>query len=169
MLQSHSHPLSSTAYRIWNPKLTSPNSALSGTVPVYLSEISPPKVRGLIGGLNGVGLAMGTMTSNWVGFAGGFAPYGQVQWRVPLALQIPWGIILFLGLTTFMPNSPRQLIRSGKIDEARREFSRTRSQMQLHEVQEEFDLMKAQIDFESHREVPTLRDIWKLYRRRVLV
>ncbi|KAL2107132.1 hypothetical protein VUR80DRAFT_5659 [Thermomyces stellatus] len=143
--------------------------ALSGTVPVYLSEISPPKVRGLIGGLNGAGLALGTMTSNWVGFAGGFAPYGQVQWRVPLALQIPWGIILFLGLVSFMPHSPRQLIKSGKIEQARREFSKTRSKLEVHEVQEEFDLMRAQIEFESHRKVPTLFEIWKLYRRRVLV
>ncbi|KAJ3544883.1 hypothetical protein NM208_g2804 [Fusarium decemcellulare] len=143
--------------------------ALSGTVPVYLSEISPPKVRGLIGGLNGVGLAMGTMTSNWVGFAGGFAPYGQVQWRVPLALQIPWGIILFIGLATFMPNSPRQLIQKGEIDQARREFTKIRSDLHSHEVHEEFGLMKAQIEFESQREIPTLKDIWKLYRRRVLV
>ena len=143
--------------------------ALSGTVPVYLSEISPPKVRGLIGGLNGAGLALGTMTSNWVGFAGGFAPYGEVQWRVPLALQIPWGIILFMGLVTFMPNSPRQLIKNGRIEEARHEFSKTRGELEVREVQEEFELMRAQIEFESHREVPTLFDIWKLYRRRVLV
>lgn len=126
-------------------------------------------MRGLIGGLNGAGLALGTMTSNWVGFAGGFAPYGEVQWRVPLGLQLPWGIILFLGLVTFMPNSPRQLIKNGKIEEARVEFSRTRGELGDRDVQEEFELMKAQIDFENHREVPTLFDIWKLYRHRVLV
>lgn len=109
------------------------------------------------------------MASNWVGFAGGFAPYGEVQWRVPLGLQIPWGIILFLGLVTFMPNSPRQLIKKGKIEEAKGEFARTRGGLETREVQDEFELMRAQIDFESRREVPTMLDIWKLYRRRVLV
>lgn len=143
--------------------------ALSGTVPVYLSEISPPKIRGLIGGLNGVGLAFGTMTSNWVGFAGGFAPYGQAQWRVPLGLQIPWGIVLFTGLVTFMPNSPRQLIQRGRVEEARHEFTKIRSDLQSHVVQEEFGLMKAQIEFEMRREIPTFKEIWKTYRRRVLV
>ena len=149
--------------------LTKFNSALSGTVPVYLSEISPPKVRGLIGGLNGVGLALGTMTSNWVGFAGGFAPYGQVQWRVPLAIQIPWGIILLIGLSTFMPHSPRQLIQKGKIDEAHKAFTRTRRQLNADDIDEEFSLMKAQIEFESQREIPNFMEIWKLYRHRVLV
>jgi MFS family permease len=66
-------------------------------VPIYLSEIGSPKTRGLIGGLGGVGLSLGTMTANWVGFACGYAPYGPVQWRVPLAIQIPWGIILFVS------------------------------------------------------------------------
>jgi hypothetical protein len=72
--------------------------AMSGTVPVYLSEISSPESRGLIGGLGGVGLSLGAMSANWIGFACGYAPYGVAQWRVPLALQIPWGIILFTGL-----------------------------------------------------------------------
>ena len=92
------------------------------TVPVYLSEISSPKSRGLIGGISGVGIAFGTMASNWVGFACSYATNGTVQWRLPLGIQLPWGIIMFIGLSTFMPNSPRQLIRQGKVEQARREF-----------------------------------------------
>ena len=109
------------------------------------------------------------MTSNWVGFAGGFAPYGQVQWRVPLAIQIPWGIILLIGLSTFMPHSPRQLIQKGKIDEAHKAFTRTRRQLNADDIEKEFSLMKAQIEFESQREIPGFMEIWKLYRHRVLV
>lgn len=48
------------------------------TVPIYLSEISPPQHRGLIGGISGCGISFGTMMSNWVGFAGSYAPYGAV-------------------------------------------------------------------------------------------
>ncbi|KAH8648602.1 MFS monosaccharide transporter [Xylariales sp. PMI_506] len=142
---------------------------LVATVPIYLSEISPPDQRGLIGGISGCGISFGTMLSNWVGFACGYASYGPTQWRLPLGIQIPWGIVMFLGLSTFMPNSPRQLIRSGDAEGARREFLRIRRGAPQHEVQEEFALMKAQIEYEMTREVTSLREIFQLYRRRALV
>lgn len=139
------------------------------TVPIYLSEISAPHVRGLIGGISGCGISLGTMVSNWVGFACAYAPYGAVQWRLPLGIQIPWGIILFIGLATFMPNSPRQLIRSGKIEAARREFLKIRRDLASHEAQEEFALMRAQIEFEQQREIKSLGEVFRLFRHRALV
>lgn len=124
-----------------------------GTVPIYLSEISAPHVRGLIGGISGCGISLGAMASNWVGFACGYAPYGAVQWRLPLGIQIPWGIILFIGLSTFMPDSPRMLIRKGKIEAARKEFIKIRRDLGEHEITAEFALMRAQIEFEKGREI----------------
>lgn len=141
---------------------------LVGTVPIYLSEISAPHQRGLIGGISGCGISFGTMASNWVGFACGYAPYGPVQWRLPLGVQIPWGIILFIGLATFMPNSPRQLIRSGKVDQARVEFINIRRDLHSHEAQEEFALMRAQIEYEQEREVKDYGEIFRLFRHRAL-
>ncbi len=139
------------------------------TVPIYLSEISAPKHRGLIGGISGCGISLGTMMSNWVGFACSYASYGPTQWRLPLGVQVPWGIILFIGLATFMPDSPRQLIRNGKIEEARRQFMRIRRDLASHEVHEEFALMRAQIEFEQHREIKSLSEVFKLFRHRALV
>jgi len=139
------------------------------TVPIYLSEISDPRVRGLIGGISGCGISFGTMMSNWVGYACSYAPYGPVQWRLPLGIQIPWGVIMFVGLATFMPNSPRQLIRSGKIEEAAMEFSRIRRGFAEQEVQEEFALMQAQIEYEMEREITSYREIFRVFRSRVLV
>ncbi|KAI8946660.1 putative MFS monosaccharide transporter [Xylaria longipes] len=143
--------------------------ALSATVPIYLSEISAPKTRGLIGGLSGVGLSAGTMTANWVGFAGSYAPYGASQWRLPLGLQAPWGILLFVCLATYMPKSPRELIQKGLTEEARREFAKIRSDIPPHEAHEEFTLMKAQIEYEKNRAILGYREIFKVYCRRVLV
>ncbi|KAI0550712.1 putative MFS monosaccharide transporter [Xylaria curta] len=143
--------------------------ALSATVPIYLSEISAPKTRGLIGGLSGVGLSAGTMTANWVGFAGSYAPYGASQWRLPLGLQAPWGILLFICLATYMPRSPRELMQKGHIEEARREFARIRDDIPPHEAHEEFALMKAQIEYEKNRAVLGYREIFKIYCHRVLV
>ncbi|KAI3392011.1 hypothetical protein diail_6338 [Diaporthe ilicicola] len=141
---------------------------LVATVPIYLSEISPPAQRGLIGGISGCGISFGTMMSNWVGMACGYAPYGPVQWRLPLGIQIPWGVILLVGLATFMPNSPRQLIRNGKIDEARNEFVKIRRDLQSHEVQDEFVLMRSQIEFEMEREIKSYKEIFRLFRHRAL-
>lgn len=139
-----------------------------GTVPIYLSEISPPTQRGLIGGISGCGISFGTMMSNWVGMACGYAPYGPVQWRLPLGIQIPWGVVLFIGLATFMPNSPRQLIRNGKVDEARQEFIKIRRDLHAHEVQDEFVLMRSQIEFEMEREIKSYKEIFRLFRHRAL-
>ncbi|KAF4626403.1 hypothetical protein G7Y89_g11757 [Cudoniella acicularis] len=143
--------------------------ALVGTVPVYLSEISSPQHRGLIGGISGCGISLGTMMSNWVGYACGFAPYGPAQWRLPLGLQIPFGIIMFLGLVTFMPDSPRQLIRAGKIEKARAEFLRIRRDLDAEELLQEFAFMHSQIDFEMQREITSYREIFRLFKHRVLV
>ncbi|KAL3469067.1 general substrate transporter [Aspergillus californicus] len=140
-----------------------------GTVPIYLSEISDPRYRGLIGGISGCGIAFGTMASNWIGYACSWAPYGAVQWRLPLAIQIPWGIIMFCGLATFMPNSPRYLIRTGKVEEARNEFSRIRRDLNSLELRQEFAQMLAQIEYESEREITSYKEIFKLFRHRALV
>lgn len=139
------------------------------TVPIYLSEISDPRYRGLIGGISGCGISFGTMMSNWVGYACSYASYGPVQWRLPLGIQIPWGVVLFVGLSIFMPHSPRQLIRSGKIELARSEFARIRRGLQSFEMQEEFLLMQAQIEYEMEREITSYREIFRLFRHRVLV
>lgn len=138
------------------------------TVPIYLSEISAPHQRGLIGGISGCGISFGTMMSNWVGFACSYAPYGATQWRLPLGIQVPWGVIMFVGLATFMPNSPRQLLRNGKVEEARAEFLRIRRDLGSHEVQAEFAMMHAQIEYEMEREIKTYREIFKLFRHRAL-
>lgn len=109
------------------------------------------------------------MMSNWVGFACSYAPYGPQQWRLPLGIQIPWGIIMFVGLATFMPDSPRQLIRQGKVELARSQFARIRRDLSLHDVNEEFSLMHAQIEYEMEREINSYRELFKLYRHRALV
>ncbi|KAN0089886.1 putative MFS monosaccharide transporter [Hyaloscypha variabilis] len=142
---------------------------LVGTVPVYLSEISDPAHRGLIGGISGCGISFGTMMSNWVGYACGFAPYGATQWRLPLGLQIPFGAILFMGLITFMPDSPRQLVRAGKIESARTEFAKIRRDLKGQELEQEFTFMQAQIEFEMQGEITSYVEIFKNFKQRMLV
>lgn len=144
-------------------------SGLVATVPIYLSEISDPRYRGLIGGISGCGISFGTMASNWIGYACSYAPYGPVQWRLPLGIQVPWGVIMFFGLITFMPDSPRHLIRKGKVEQAQVQYKRIRRGVPADELQQEFAAMVAQIEYEKEREITSYKDIFRLFRRRALV
>lgn len=78
---------------------------LLSTMPIYISEISPPKMRGVLVGIQGMIDAIGFFLANWVGYGGSFAN-GNAQWRIPLGMQIPAAVILLI-LTQFLPQSPR--------------------------------------------------------------
>ncbi|KAH8919963.1 MFS monosaccharide transporter [Atractiella rhizophila] len=142
---------------------------LISTVPIYNSEISPPNIRGVVAGFSGVMIALGTSLSNWVGFACSYAPDGPVQWRLPLALQIPWGVILFFGLQFYLPDSARWLIRNGRDEEALRAFKRVRQELTVAEVEHEFTVMRQQILYEKETEVTSYREIFTRYRTRAMV
>ncbi|CAE6517111.1 unnamed protein product [Rhizoctonia solani] len=139
------------------------------TVPVYNSEISPPQHRGLLVGLSGQLIGMGSLVANWVGYASSYAPESakNFRWRFPLAMQIPPGLIVFAGIW-FLPYSPRWLITQGRESEAYSALKRLMgSDDETFEV--EFNRMKEQIKLEKAREVKSFSEIWKRYRRRVLV
>jgi MFS family permease len=95
---------------------------LLSTMPIYISEIAPPKLRGKLVGIQGMIDAIGFFLANWVGYGGSFAR-GNAQWRIPLGMQIPAAGVL-LVLTQFLPQSPRWcefscflfLGRGGKVD-----------------------------------------------------
>ena len=67
--------------------------------------------------------------ANWIGYLCGFAPFGEFQWRFPLSLQIPPGVILAIGILWFLPESPRWLIQVGRYDEARKAFDQIRDDL----------------------------------------
>ncbi|KAJ0136951.1 NmrA-like family domain-containing protein 1 [Fusarium oxysporum f. sp. albedinis] len=68
-----------------------------------------------------------------------------------------------------MPSSPRQLIRWGRIEDARLQFKRTRHDLNDHEADEEFADMQSQIEYEMRREIKSLKEVFIKYRHRALV
>ena len=78
---------------------------LLSVVPVYIAEISPPKQRGFIVGLQGMAIATGFCLANWIGYGGSFA-IGDAQWRITLSMQAPAAVALSVG-AFFVPFSPR--------------------------------------------------------------
>ncbi|KAI1617377.1 general substrate transporter [Exophiala viscosa] len=87
------------------------------SIPVYCSEISPPKTRGLIVGLHGIFIALGTVLCNFIGLGFYFVNAGGAQWRPPLAIQCFFLITLGCGIW-FLPESPRWLVNKGRHDQA---------------------------------------------------
>ncbi|KAI5366035.1 putative major facilitator, sugar transporter, major facilitator superfamily [Septoria linicola] len=145
-----------------------PTGALYTTTAIYLCEVAPAYNRGLIAGCSGLMMGAGIMISNWIGMACSYAPYGSLQWRLPIALQIPWSFVLLLGLATFVPESPRYLIAQGDIDEARRVFEGLRPNLDPDRLDKEFSHMTAQIDFEARRRLSSSEG-FRLLRKRVAV
>ncbi|KEP55820.1 MFS monosaccharide transporter [Rhizoctonia solani 123E] len=139
------------------------------TVPVYNSEISPPQHRGLLVGMSGQLIGVGSLVANWIGYASSYAPESakDFRWRFPLAMQIPPGLIVFAGIW-FLPYSPRWLITQGRENEA---YSALKLLMGSDDdsFEVEFNRMKEQIKLEKAKEVKSLFELWKRYRRRVLV
>lgn len=70
--------------------------ATSNITPIYISEISPPAVRGRLVGVYEVGWQVGGLVGFWInyGLVQTMAPSHE-QWIIPFAVQlIPGGMLL---------------------------------------------------------------------------
>lgn len=90
---------------------------LSATVPVWQAESSPAQHRGALVVLEGLFASAGFTISQWVDLGLYFA-HSSVSWRFPLALPIFFALIILAALP-FVPDSPRWLVKKGKIEAAR--------------------------------------------------
>lgn len=82
--------------------------AASLTVPVYISEIAPPSIRGRLVGIFEIVSSLGAMSGFWLNYiTNETIPVSEPsQWIVPLGLQLVPGVLLFVGIL-FCPESPR--------------------------------------------------------------
>ncbi|USW53671.1 Putative major facilitator, sugar transporter, major facilitator superfamily [Septoria linicola] len=83
-------------------------------VPLYIAEIAPTKVRGRFIGLNNMSITGGQVISYGVGAAFAHVPNG---WRYMVGLGAVPALVL-AALLPFCPESPRQLVYHGRIQEA---------------------------------------------------
>ncbi|XP_076860242.1 solute carrier family 2, facilitated glucose transporter member 6 [Brachyhypopomus gauderio] len=81
----------------------------SSSIPVYVSEISHPGVRGAMGSCPQITAVFGSLALYALGLV--------LPWRwLAVAGELP--VLVMVVLLSFMPNSPRYLITQGKRDEA---------------------------------------------------
>lgn len=93
------------------------SGGLMATTPVWLSEISPAERRGANVSSIGLFAGLGAMIGLFVDFGMSFTA-GSVGWRFPASIPVILSLIV-LGFACVLPESPRWLIRKGRIDEAR--------------------------------------------------
>ncbi|KAG6911265.1 hypothetical protein DXG01_002103 [Tephrocybe rancida] len=92
--------------------------ALSAIVPLYNGETAPKALRGTLLVLYQLQIIIGIFLSYILDLATHKVP-NSASWRVPVGLQLVWGLILLSGIF-FLPESPRHLLGLGKTDEARK-------------------------------------------------
>ncbi|KAJ7053899.1 general substrate transporter [Mycena amicta] len=92
--------------------------ALSAIVPLYNGETSPKAYRGTFLVLYQLQIIIGLFLSYVLDLAT-HSVSNSASWRVPVGLQLVWGLALLSGIF-FLPESPRLLLGNGKKEEARK-------------------------------------------------
>jgi pentatricopeptide repeat protein len=89
---------------------------LISNCPVYMSEISPPHIRGMLVSNHAISIVSAYIFSSLMALAFHYvdAPY---QWRLQFVLLAFFGLVLVVSLA-LLPESPRWLCEKGRYDEA---------------------------------------------------
>lgn len=107
--------------------------------PEYISEQTPPKIRGGTTTYNQIMVTAGIFIAYLVGYAFRDATN---NWRWMLAMGAIPGALLAISMI-FVPYSPRWLVSKGRVDEARKVLQRTRTDedidAELEEIQDAVD------------------------------
>ncbi|KAG7747217.1 hypothetical protein KL929_002982 [Ogataea haglerorum] len=96
---------------------------ITATVPTYISECAPARLRGKLVLLCGSLAISGVALATWVDFGFYFVKHNSVNWRFPIALQMLFPTIC-ISLVLFLPDSPRWLVKVGRTGEAAEVFAR---------------------------------------------
>ncbi|EXJ87565.1 hypothetical protein A1O3_04525 [Capronia epimyces CBS 606.96] len=106
--------------------------------PVYMSEIAPPHIRGMLVGNHAISIVYAYIFSSLMALAFHFVDH-PYQWRLQFVLLAFFGLVLLASLA-ILPESPRWLCEVGRHDEAWQVLQ------QLHQSKDEDDP-----DHASHR------------------
>jgi sugar porter (SP) family MFS transporter len=135
--------------------------ASSLIIPQYISECSPPAIRGRLIGVFEIMLQVAQIIGFWVNYGVNQDLPSKLdsQWQIPFGLQLLPGSLLVLTMF-FQPESPRWLIKAGREQEAVRNLCRIRSlAAEDAYIRWEVDSVKEQL--EREQELGAHRSLWK--------
>ncbi|EGV62170.1 hypothetical protein CANTEDRAFT_109297 [Yamadazyma tenuis ATCC 10573] len=91
--------------------------AVSNLAPMYVSEISPPAIRGRLVGMYEISWQVGGIFGFFINYATEKNLSGNKQWKVPIAVQIIPAAIFLVGVF-FIKESPRWYFTRNNKDQA---------------------------------------------------
>ncbi|KAH7116246.1 glucose transporter-like protein [Dendryphion nanum] len=97
---------------------------ISALIPLYQSETAPKWIRGTIVGTYQLAITIGLFLAAIVNNSSKDRN-DSGSYRIPVALQFAWAIILVVGLI-FLPETPRYLIKIEKYDQAAESLAKLR-------------------------------------------
>lgn len=131
--------------------------ACSAEVPLYLGEIAPARIRGRLIAIEQSILCFGELIAFWGNY--GFNFLGTYDWwRVPIAIQILFAVILGIGSVFWVLPSPRWLALQDRGDEAQEVLTRLHGSEQ---AQIEMDMMTHEIQLELNSNKNSWREMFK--------
>jgi SP family sugar:H+ symporter-like MFS transporter len=121
---------------------------ISALVPLYQGETAPKWIRGAIVGAYQLAITIGLLLAAVVNNSSKDR-YDTGSYRIPVAVQFAWSLVLFVGMA-ILPETPRFLIRQGRLDKAANALGRLRRLPEDHPaVKSELAEIKAVHDFET--------------------
>jgi SP family sugar:H+ symporter-like MFS transporter len=105
---------------------------VSAIIILYMSEIAPRKVRGALVSGYQFCITLGLLLASCVDY-GTQNRRDTGSYRIPIALQMLWALILATGLF-ILPESPRYFVKRGQLDRATEVLARLRGQPQDSEL-----------------------------------
>ena len=113
---------------------------ISALIPLYQSETAPKWIRGTVVGTYQLAITIGLLLAAIVDHStAGRNDTGS--YRIPIAVQFAWGIILISGML-ILPETPRMWIKRGKPERAAKSLSRLRRYVPLTWVLSEIHYSK---------------------------
>lgn len=128
--------------------------------PLYISEISPPEIRGTLLVLQELSIVTGIVIAFYITYGTRHIP-NHWSWRLPFLIQMLPAIGLGVGVP-FLPYTPRWLCQKGRDDQALKTLAKLRQvskedprvQQEWYEIRSEV-AYRAEIEREKY---PTLQD-----------
>lgn len=115
--------------------------AIAATTPNWQNECAGSHHRGPVVMLIGVFVGVGLATAAWVNFGMSHVA-GDAAWRFSLALPILWALPVVCFMP-FLPESPRWLMKYGRVQEARQTLSALRG---VDENSEQIDFVIREVE-----------------------
>jgi sugar porter (SP) family MFS transporter len=133
----------------------------SSTVPTYLSELAPARLRGAMGALNQIFIVLGILIAFLVSYGLG----SSANWRAMFAGAVVPAAILFFGLIV-LPETPRWLLKNGREDEARSVL--VSSHGGSSEIEGELAKIREVVRLDTEQK-GRIRDLWAPWVRPMLI